>query len=85
MLRVLAQRANRLLFVPVKSKRGLSPEELLTVASGTVCDSLADALEQTERDTQVVITGSLFLVGEAMELLGVASAPYHDERILNER
>jgi len=85
MLRIMAKRASRLLFVPVKSKRALPPEELLTVASGTVCESLADALEKTKGDAQVLITGSLFLVGEAMELIGVAPAPSRDERVLNER
>ena len=85
MARAVAKRASRLLFVPVKSKRGLPPPELLTVAAGTVCDSLANALEQVKADEKVVITGSLYLVGEAMELLGVASAPPTDERSLNER
>jgi dihydrofolate synthase/folylpolyglutamate synthase len=85
MLRVLAKRAGRLLFVPVKSKRSLPPEELRTVCSGTVCNSLAEALAQTKADPQVVVTGSLFLVGEALELLGVAPAAAQDERILNER
>jgi dihydrofolate synthase/folylpolyglutamate synthase len=85
MLQVLAKRASRLFLVPVKSKRGLPPRELLSVCKGTVCDSLADALEQTKEDPQVVITGSLFLVGEAMELLGIAPSPRQDERTLNER
>ncbi len=85
MARVLSQRASRLLFVPVKSKRGLAPAEMLSVCKGTVCDSLADALQKAKTDSQVLITGSLYLVGEAMELLGVASAPAADERTLNER
>ena len=85
MLRVLAKRASRLFFVPVKSKRTLPPEQLLTVASGTVCDSLADALDQTKDEAEVIVTGSLFLVGEAMELIGISPAPPKDERILNER
>jgi folylpolyglutamate synthase/dihydropteroate synthase len=71
--------------VPVKSKRGLPPQELLAVAPGTMCDSVAEALEHVKTDEQVVITGSLYLVGEAMELLGIASAPANDERTLNER
>ena len=85
MLRVLAKRAARLLFVPIKSKRGLPPAELLNTSPGTVCNSLSEALELAKSDEQVVITGSLYLVGEAMELLGVASAPELDERTLNER
>ena len=85
MARVVAKRASRLLFVPVKSKRGLPPEELLAVVPGAICHSLAEALDHVKAEEQVVITGSLYLVGEAMELLGVASAPATDERKLNER
>jgi dihydrofolate synthase / folylpolyglutamate synthase len=85
MARVLSLRASRLLFVPVKSKRGLPPAEILSVCKGTVCDSLADALQKAKNDPEVLITGSLYVVGEAMELLGVLSAPAADERTLNER
>ena len=85
MASVLAKRAGRLFFVPVKSKRGLPPNELLSVCKGTVYSSLSEAIEHTKADEQVVITGSLYLVGEAMELLGIASAPAQDERTLNER
>jgi dihydrofolate synthase / folylpolyglutamate synthase len=85
MVQILEKRASRLMFVPVKSKRGLPPAEILSVCKGTACNSLADALEQTKADSQVVITGSFYLVGEAMELLGIASAPAQDERTLNER
>jgi dihydrofolate synthase/folylpolyglutamate synthase len=85
MARVVSNRAGRLLLVPVKSKRSLPPNELLSVCNGTVCNSLSEALEQTKADKEVVITGSLFLVGEAMELLGIESSPTQDERTLNER
>lgn len=85
MVRVLANRAKQILFVPVKSKRGLPPKEMLSVCRGTVCNSLSEAIEKTKAEDEVVITGSLYLVGEAMELMGVASAPAQDERTLNER
>ena len=85
MARVVSKRASRLLLVPVKSKRSFPPNEMLAVCKGTVCNSLSEALEQTKDDKEVVITGSLFLVGEAMELLGIESSPMHDERTLNER
>jgi dihydrofolate synthase/folylpolyglutamate synthase len=85
MVRVLSKRASRLLLVPVKSKRGLPPQEMLAACSGTVCNSLAEALERAKADDEVVITGSLYLVGEAMELLGAATSPAQDERTLNER
>jgi hypothetical protein len=35
------------------------------------------------RDAFVVISGSLYLVGEAMELLQLAAAPAADEKLLN--
>ncbi|HKQ38899.1 MAG TPA: folylpolyglutamate synthase/dihydrofolate synthase family protein [Verrucomicrobiae bacterium] len=85
MVRILSKRARRLLLVPVKSKRGLPPSEMLSVCKGTVCNSLSEAVNHAEADKEVVITGSLYLVGEAMELLGIAPAPAQDERILNER
>jgi dihydrofolate synthase / folylpolyglutamate synthase len=85
MVKILEKRASRLMFVPVKSKRGLPPDEILSVCKGTVCKSLAEALEQTKQSSHVVVTGSLFLVGEAMELLGIEPTPARDERTLNER
>lgn len=83
MARVIAGRARQLLLVPIQSKRGLPPEEMLRVCDGKVCASLSEALAQAGSD--IVITGSLYLVGEAMELLGIASVPAQDERTLNER
>ena len=47
------------------------------------CASLAEALKKSEGDTFVVITGSLYLVGEALELLGHSPAG-GSERGLNE-
>jgi dihydrofolate synthase/folylpolyglutamate synthase len=49
----------------------------------SVCDSLAHAIEKVSADATVVVTGSLYLVGEALELLGVSSAG-SAERALNE-
>ena len=88
---LLAPQAGRILLVPVKSQRGLSPEALAPVCheaspetTVSVCASLADALNQTANDPRVVITGSLYLIGEAMELLALSAAPTGDERGLNE-
>ncbi|TMQ00534.1 MAG: hypothetical protein E6L09_06225 [Verrucomicrobia bacterium] len=86
----LAPLAQRLLLVPVQSERSASPEALVEPcrranpsAQVIACPSLADALKQTANDPLVVITGSLYLVGEAMELLGLSpTAP--SERALNE-
>ena len=49
-----------------------------------VCAYLAAALKLAERDRLVVIAGSLYLVGEALELLGLSPTPAHEERSLNE-
>jgi folylpolyglutamate synthase/dihydropteroate synthase len=45
--------------------------------------SLADALRKISSDNFIVITGSLYLVGEALELLGLSPAT-KSERELNE-
>jgi D-serine deaminase-like pyridoxal phosphate-dependent protein len=42
------------------------------------------ALRQTADDPNLVICGSLYLVGEAMELLQVSAVPARNERGLNE-
>jgi len=88
---ILAPLARRLLLVPVNSRRSLAPEELLPVCRGAnpqatinVCASLAEALEQSRQEPLVIITGSLYLVGEAMERLQIIPAPRNDERGLNE-
>ncbi len=91
MTRRLAPLAQRLVLTPVKSERSLAPEELLPVAQAaggeipvTASSSLADALQQTAEDARLVICGSLYLVGEAMELLSLSAVPAQDERGLNE-
>ena len=87
----LAPLAGRILLVPVPSER-TAPPELLRDACATInpaaqtiaCPSLADALKQTANDPFVIITGSLYLVGEAMEWLELSPAPAASERGLNE-
>ena len=87
----LAPLAGRLLLVPLKSERALPPGDLLPAcreanprAAVAVCPSLADALRASEGDPFVVVTGSLYLIGEAMERLGLSSSPARNERDLNE-
>ena len=87
----LAPLAGRLLLTPVHSDRSEDPARLVAAcrevnahAAIEVCASLAEALEKTARDPFVVVAGSLYLVGEAMELLHLASAPPGDEKQLNE-
>jgi len=91
MCEVLAPLASRILVSPVSSDR-TAPSEPLRVACGKInpnaetiaCSSLADALTQAANDPFVVITGSLYLVGDALERLGVLPAATRDERDLND-
>ena len=87
----LAPLAGRILLVPVPSERTAAPELLrdacarVNPAAQTIaCPSLADALKQTANGPFVIITGSLYLVGEAMEWLELSPAPAAGERGLNE-
>ena len=87
----LAPLAGRILLVPVPSERTAAPELLrdacarVNPAAQTIaCPSLADALKQTANDPFVIITGSLYLVGEAMEWLQLSPVPAPSERGLNE-
>lgn len=91
MARLLAPLAGRILTVSVSSGRTVSAADLKAafVASGLgrpvkAVDSLAEALRATAGDPAVVITGSLYLVGEALGLLDPASAPDPGERALND-
>jgi dihydrofolate synthase/folylpolyglutamate synthase len=87
----LAPLAEHIVTVPVASERAASPEALREVcrhanpaAQVTACPLLTDALSHVADDPFVVITGSLYLVGEAMELLRLSPAPDGSERELNE-
>src|SRR5262249_30438741 len=89
----LAPVAGRVLLVPVRSARSLAPASLAPICRETnpsapvqVCASLAEALShvERERDPIALLAGSLYLVGEALELLGLSTAPGVDESILNE-
>jgi len=86
----LAPLAAQIFTVPVFSERSANPNELAEAcqkinpsAEITACNSLGNALDKPAGDEFVVITGSLYLVGEALELLGLSPAS-HDERSLNE-
>jgi len=81
--------AHTMVFVPVASNRTAAAEELATVAWDTApraivrcADSLHDALASLATHKLVVIAGSLYLVGEAIESLGLEAAT--GERALNE-
>jgi dihydrofolate synthase/folylpolyglutamate synthase len=88
----LARCARRIVVVPIRSDRGLVPEELAAACQGPglgnreveVADSLATALRDCEAEPFVVLTGSLYLVGEAMALLDLLPGASVDELDLND-
>jgi len=86
----LAPLAGRIFTVPVSSERTAGAPELAAAcrianpSAGVVaCDSLGVALEKSAREEFVLIAGSLYLVGEALELFGLSPAGIR-ERALNE-
>jgi dihydrofolate synthase/folylpolyglutamate synthase len=86
----LSPLAARIFTVPVSSERTADANELAAAcgaanpfATISACTSLAEALEKLADDAFVIITGSLYLVGEALELLGHSPAG-NGERGLNE-
>jgi dihydrofolate synthase/folylpolyglutamate synthase len=86
----LAPLAVRIVTVPVASERTANAPELAAACRAAnpaaeifACDSPAAALEKVASDDFVVVTGSLYLVGEALELLGRSPVP-GGERGLNE-
>jgi dihydrofolate synthase / folylpolyglutamate synthase len=88
---ILAPLAERILLVPVPSERSATPQELAGAcrranprAQVTECASLREALTATGSDAFLTVAGSLYLVGEAMELLHLSPAKARNERGLNE-
>ena len=91
MCELLAPLAGRILCSRVNTERSAEPDQLRQAclrtnseAKVTTCPSLAEAIHLAANDSFVVIAGSLYLVGEAMELLHVTAGPPTDERSLNE-
>ncbi|HWD92988.1 MAG TPA: folylpolyglutamate synthase/dihydrofolate synthase family protein [Verrucomicrobiae bacterium] len=87
----LAPLAGRILLTRVQSERSEDPSKLVAAcresnpnAAIDVCRSLSEALEKVSSVPFVVIAGSLYLVGEAMELLHLADGSESDEKELNE-
>jgi dihydrofolate synthase/folylpolyglutamate synthase len=86
----LAPPPARIFTVPVSSERSADAHELAAAcraanptAGIAACASLREALEKTAADDFIVVTGSLYLVGEALELAGLSPAN-GGERALNE-
>lgn len=91
MCAILAPLAGRILLTPVQNERTLAAADLLApcraanpAAEIVVCDSLPDALRRAADAPFVLITGSLYLIGEALELLGATPGNVPSERGLNE-
>ena len=87
---LLAPLAGRILTVPVASARTADATELAAAfrarqpaAEVRACENLVAALNACKKESFVVITGSLYLVGEALDCLGRANAGT-SERGLNE-
>ncbi len=90
MCALLAPLARRILLVPVHSERTAEPHGLAEICrlanpSAPVAefDSLRSALADASTEPFVTIAGSLYLIGEAMELLHLSPAKAR-ERALNE-
>jgi len=88
---ILAPLAVRIILAPVKSKRTAATADLAAWcraahpgANVNEASSLAEALELAAIDSFVVIAGSLYLIGEAMELLQLTPAKASEERGLND-
>jgi dihydrofolate synthase/folylpolyglutamate synthase len=86
----LAPLAARIFTVPVASERTANADDLAKACHASnpsaeilACANLAGALNKSEDEDFVIITGSLYLVGEALELLGLSPAA-ESERGLNE-
>jgi dihydrofolate synthase / folylpolyglutamate synthase len=87
----LAPLAAHVFLTSVQSDRAAAPDALRAAcakanpaAKVVACPSLADALKQSINDPFIVVTGSLYLVGEALELLGLSPTTAAGERGLNE-
>lgn len=91
-LNALAPLASWIIFVAVQTPRSARPDELRRRLAEShpelpvvVCGSLGEALSRVTGEPAVLITGSLYLVGEAIELLGQGSdAGQPAERGLND-
>ncbi len=88
---LLAPLAADILLVPVSSERTCAPDDLRAAcraanqdARVVVCRSLIEGLERAEDAPFVVVTGSLYLVGEALEYLTSPGSKPAGERGLNE-
>jgi dihydrofolate synthase/folylpolyglutamate synthase len=88
---ILAPMASSMLVVRVASERGLDAEMLAAAcrksnpgARVQVCATIGEALNEGANEQLLVVAGSLYLIGEAMEQLRIGGANRTDEKRLNE-
>ncbi|MFO1477666.1 MAG: folylpolyglutamate synthase/dihydrofolate synthase family protein [Verrucomicrobiota bacterium] len=91
MCRLLAPLAGRMILTSVHSDRSEDPARLVNLCREinpglevSISDSLAGALESAGGDSFVAVAGSLYLIGEALELLQAAPPRARDEKALNQ-
>jgi dihydrofolate synthase/folylpolyglutamate synthase len=91
MCEILAPLAKRVLLVPVHSERTAEPHGLAEVCARAnpraqvgEYQSLQEALQHIAEEQFVLIAGSLYLIGEAMELLHLSASRTANERGLND-
>jgi dihydrofolate synthase/folylpolyglutamate synthase len=91
MCEILAPIASRVICVPLSSERTMAPEILAAACrranpsvDAQVCNGIAAALPVLSKESFVLVSGSLYLIGETMEHLRLAAAPANDEKGLNE-
>ena len=89
MCNILAPQASRILLCPTGSDRTADPQLLVRycqqanpTASITVCETLVHALRLAAGEPFITLAGSLYIIGEAMELLHLS--PAAAQRGLNE-
>ncbi len=82
--------ARRIILTPVQNERTAAPDTLMEScrkanpeAEVLSVHSLIEAFATAETDSLVLVAGSLYLIGEALEILGEVSLPIQ-ERGLNE-
>lgn len=88
---MLSPLPRRILAVPVNSERTATPEELRNVCQRfnpdtpvEICHTVAEALDIADNYPFVLVAGSLYLVGEILEHLGIVPAAGEAQRALNE-
>lgn len=91
MVKILTPLASRIVTTPVASERTVNAEDLRAAITATgagrpvkAAGSLAEAIRWVSAEPVVLLTGSLYLVGEALELLSPEEATPGKERALNE-